>query len=114
MTTADLPLWRVPPPSVPSGGSELGSDRARRRQGDQYGRILRALADGRVWSRDELHAATGIAIHALCGRLGPSGRLLTLGEIEVVKDGATSEAGLTVLGYRISEKGMQRIGARHG
>lgn len=108
----DLPLWRVPPPSVPSGGSERGSDRARRFQRDQYGQILRALADGCVRSRDELHALTGIPVNALCGRLAPSGRLQTLGEIDVIEDGATSAAGIRVLGYRISEKGMKRIGEK--
>lgn len=68
------------------------------------------LADRVVRSRDELHRLTGIPVHALCGRLGPSGRLQTLGEIEVFEDAAVSEAGVRVLGYRITEKGMKRIG----
>ena len=114
--TAGLGLFdaapiRLEPPSVPSGSSELGADRAKRTQEEECDRILRALlrAMPAPLSRDDLHAATGIPVTNLCARLGPSGPLQTLGLVLACERGAYSAAGNLVIGYCITDRGKRRV-----
>lgn len=111
---------QVDPPSVPSGASERGADKAKKRQPAQQARIIDELAkagclpnSGKYLSRDAIVARTGLTVNAACGRLAPSGGLLMPKgtdegpwAIRAKEDAATSNDGGLVLGYQLTRYGV--------
>jgi hypothetical protein len=110
----------IPVPSVPVDSSEAGAAKAQPSVKTQCNAILVELRaagcipdSGKYLSRCDLSARLGIAEHALCGRLGPSGPLLTPEGSEAgpwaltSKDAAcVSTSGVRVKGYQLSKSGV--------
>lgn len=102
-----VPDVQAPAPSAPaSDSSERGAKAIEPHRKGQYRTVMLTLARHEApISRDALHRETGIAIASLCGRLAE----LAPTWIEVVKDVCTSDAGVLVDGYRLTEQGRKRM-----
>lgn len=124
---------QVDPPSVPIASSERGADEVKKKGTHitQNALILLALwranciiGNGRFLSRDDIIAAFAnegnvLTINAACGRLGPSGGLVTTKEmhdrdVEIqtpvvsVEDVCVSASNLKVTGYALTRAGARR------
>jgi len=100
---------RTDPPSQPVESSERGAEHVKPRAEDQRMAVLAVLARlplGHRLSREEISSRSGIKESSLCGRLD---ELVKLGHVERIERGATSSAGISVLGYAITETGRNRI-----
>lgn len=100
------------PPSQAIASSERGAEQARAKQSPQIDGILAVLArlpEGACISRDEIIARFGpsLTVNAACGRIKTM--IDVLHAIEPVEDGATSNAGNRVTGYRLTAAGRARI-----